>query len=69
MNVKYLAPPKFYPSQIVSFLGGTGTIKSLQLETNKWTYTVEMYMDPKPDFGRVGMETTIILEESEIRCV
>ena len=69
MNVNCLDRPKFYPSQIVSFIGGTGKIKSLQLETSEWTYTVEMSMGSEPDFGRVGLETTIILEESEIQDV
>ncbi|AFZ35544.1 hypothetical protein Sta7437_1992 [Stanieria cyanosphaera PCC 7437] len=61
-----LNKPKFEQEQNVSFLGGTGTIKSRHQEANMWTYTVEMSMGLEPDFGRVGAETTIVLDEREI---
>lgn len=67
MNTDCLSQPKFEPNQIVSFVGGKGKIKSRQPQINQWTYTVEMIMNSEPDFGRVGTETTILLEETDIR--
>ena len=66
MSVNFLEKPKFHQQEKVSFLGGTGKVKSLQREANKWIYTVEMNMGSEPDFGRVGAETTILLEEQDI---
>lgn len=51
---------------MVCFVGGVGIIKSYRPESNKWTYVVEMEMGPKPDCGRLGSETTIILYEDDI---
>ncbi|MGV2826561.1 hypothetical protein [Myxosarcina sp. GI1(2024)] len=67
MNINCFTQPKFYPHQTVSFIGGTGKIINRQLEANKWIYTVEMIMGSEPEFGRVGTETTIVLQESEIQ--
>jgi hypothetical protein len=51
----------------VQFSGGVGTIKSYQPNSNNtWTYAIEMEMGPEPNFGRVGFETTILLQETEI---
>lgn len=67
MNMNCLNRPKFYHHQTVSFIGGVGKIKNIQLQDSCWTYTIEMSMGVKPDFGRVGAETTIVLEEQDIR--
>ncbi|MBF2018448.1 MAG: hypothetical protein IGS23_25275 [Rivularia sp. T60_A2020_040] len=67
MSVNCLTKPKFRQQQKVYFIGGTGTIKKLQKEVHTWIYIVEMNMGPEPDFGRVGAETTIVLEEQDIR--
>ena len=42
-------------------------IKSLQKEAGTWIYIVEMSMGSEPDFGRLGAETTVVLEEQDIR--
>lgn len=67
MNINCLNKPKFHSHQTVRFIGGEGKIKSIQRQYNRWTYTIEMSMGAKPNFGRVGAETTIILEEQDIR--
>ena len=67
MNINYLNRHKFNLEQTVRFIGGIGKIKSIQRQDNIWTYTIEMKMGDKPDFGRVGAETTIVLEEQDIR--
>ena len=64
--VKLWKNPQFPCHQTVRFLGGTGKIKSIQQQAICWTYHVEMSMGVKPDFGRVGAETTIVLEEQEL---
>ncbi|WP_036487853.1 hypothetical protein [Myxosarcina sp. GI1] len=69
MSTNCFTQPKFELNQTVSFIGGIGKIKDCQLEINEWTYTVEMIMNSEPDFGRIGTETTIVLEESDIRGV
>ncbi len=69
MNSNCLNQPKFKLNQIVSFVGGIGTVKSVQQQDHLWTYTIEMSLGAKPDFGRVGAETTILLAEQDIRQV
>lgn len=61
-----LSKPKFNCHQTVSFIGGVGKIKKIQRQYSHWTYTIEMSMGAKPDFGRIGAETTIVLEEQDI---
>jgi hypothetical protein len=58
--------PQFRKGQKVSFIGGTGTIKSYQSEAGSWSYLVEMEMGPEPDMGRIGYETTILLTQADI---
>jgi len=67
--IKVLALPKFFKSQVVCFVGGVGTVKSYQPDSNTWSYAIEMDMGPEPDFGRVGSETTIFLLEADIQSV
>ncbi|MDF5729455.1 MAG: hypothetical protein PUP92_15935 [Rhizonema sp. PD38] len=59
--------PKFSRNQLVRFVGGTGVIVSYYLNSNTWTYTVEMEMGPEPSMGRVGAETMLLLHEIEIK--
>ena len=61
--------PRFNTNQIVHFAGGSGTIKNLRPDSGTWTYAIEMEMGPLPDMGRVGFETTILLQESDIQGV
>jgi hypothetical protein len=62
-----LSKPKFTRNQTVGFIGGIGKIKNIQQQNNRWTYTIKMSMGAKPDFGRLGAETTILLEEHDLR--
>ncbi|MGF1676354.1 MAG: hypothetical protein ACFCUV_22115 [Rivularia sp. (in: cyanobacteria)] len=66
MTINCLDKPKFHHQQKVSFVGGMGKVKNLQKEAGTWIYIVEMSMGPEPDFGRIGAETTILLEEQDI---
>ncbi len=64
-----LARPKFSKEQRVCFIGGVGAITSCRAESGTWTYTIDMDMGAEPDLGRVGSETTILLQEAEIHKV
>lgn len=66
MNTNCISKHRFNLHQTVSFIGGLGKIKNIQLQDGRWTYTIEMSMGAKPDFSRVGAETTIVLEEQDI---
>ncbi|MFB2894638.1 hypothetical protein ACE1CI_17145 [Aerosakkonemataceae cyanobacterium BLCC-F50] len=61
--------PRYPKNQMVSFLGGMGKIINYYPEPNSWQYAVQMELGPEPDFGRIGYETTILLNESEIDAV
>jgi hypothetical protein len=63
------AIPKFATNQIVQFIGGIGKIKNFQPNSGTWTYAVEMEMSSMPEVGRVGSETTILLQEADIQGV
>ncbi len=69
MTINVLALPRFLKSQVVCFVGGVGTVKSYQPDSNTWSYAIEMDMGPEPDFGRVGSETTILLLEADVQSV
>ncbi len=58
---------RFQPAQRVRFLGGEGIVRKLKLETGTWKYLVEMPMGDEPSFGRVGAETMVLLNETELR--
>lgn len=58
--------PSFCFAQQVSFAGGEGWVKSFQYEAETWTYTIEMAMGPEPKFGRIGGETTVLLNEADL---
>lgn len=66
MSANFMEKPRFRRNEMVRFMGGVGRIKHYKPDSNTWAYAVEMEMGPKPDFGRVGAETTIVLHESEI---
>lgn len=61
--------PRFRTNQMVHFVGGVGTIKNSRPDSGTWTYAVEMEMGPVPEMGRVGFETTILLNEADIQGV
>ncbi|HEY9860029.1 MAG TPA: hypothetical protein V6D16_11035 [Candidatus Obscuribacterales bacterium] len=59
--------PRFHSHQRVCFVGGCGTIKYCQPYAQTWIYAIEMELGPEPEMGRIGAETTILLNESEIQ--
>ena len=67
--VKSWRNPQFDRHQTVWFCGGTGKIKSIHKQAIGWTYHVEMTLGIEPDFGRIGTETTVVLEEQDIRSI
>jgi hypothetical protein len=67
MTANVMTRPKYAKGQMVYFVGGVGTIRSCRLDSCTWTYAVEMEMGPEPDMGRVGYETTILLNEADIQ--
>ncbi|MBV9386137.1 MAG: hypothetical protein JOZ78_06890 [Chroococcidiopsidaceae cyanobacterium CP_BM_ER_R8_30] len=58
--------PQFRRGEKVRFVGGFCTIKSYQLEADSWIYAVEMAMGPEPTMGRIGYETTVLLDETDL---
>lgn len=66
MTTKFTKKPSFSHSQHMSFIGGEGIVRAYKLEVGIWTYFVEMALGPKPDFGRIGAETMVILPEAEL---
>lgn len=65
----FLKIPKFVSHQRVKFIGGEGVVKKLQHQSASWNYVIEMEMGIEPDFGRVGAETVVVLDEAEIHTV
>lgn len=68
-TTKVMTMPKFSKKQKVGFVGGTGTIKNCLFESGTWTYAVEMELGPEPEMGRVGSETTVLFDETDIHQV
>lgn len=58
--------PKFRNTQLVSFVGGEGTVKGYHTQCGSWTYLIEMPLGVEPDFGRVGAETMLFLNEADL---
>lgn len=66
MPEKLMRPPRFCYDQQVIFLGGKGSVKSFKNETEVWIYTIEMMLGSEPDFGRIGGEASILLNEDDL---
>lgn len=66
MTIKMPKISQFRKGEKVQFLGGVGTVKNFQLEAGSWTYAVEMAMGPEPEMGRIGYETTVLLDEADL---
>lgn len=64
-----MTKPKFSRNQVVCFVGGSGKIKNYQSHAGEWFYAIQMDMGPEPEMGRVGYETTILLDEIDIATV
>lgn len=67
MTAICITGPKFCQTQWVSFIGGEGMVRSYTPNAGNWTYLIEMTLGPEPHFGRVGAETTVILNEADLR--
>ncbi|MBN4006661.1 hypothetical protein [Nostoc sp. LPT] len=67
MTATFMKAPKFRNTQWVSFVGGEGIVRSYTPESGTWTYLIEMALGLEPDFGRVGAETMIFLNEADLR--
>ena len=66
INQTSLPLPQFHKNQQVYFIGGAGTIASL-IASTEWFYQIEMVQGPEPEMGRIGSETTILLDEADIQ--
>lgn len=66
MTATTLTTPRFREGQIVGFTGGSGTVIGRRPEAGSWLYLVEMELGPEPKMGRIGYETTIVLNQSEL---
>lgn len=67
MTATFIKVPSFRHAQRVSFVGGEGIVRSYRPEAGTWTYLVEMALGLEPDFGRVGAETMVLLNEADLR--
>ena len=61
--------PKFSLHQQVHFLGGDGKILFCQPDGGNWLYGVEMPLGQESDMGRIGHETIVLVEETELHTV
>lgn len=66
MTTTFTKKPSFSHSQRVSFVGGEGIVRDYRPDAGTWAYFVEMALGPKPNFGRLGAETMVILPEAEL---
>jgi hypothetical protein len=70
MTIKLIEPPSFSRDRQVSFVGGEGIIRSFKYEDGTWKYLVEMPLAPvMPEFGRIGAETIVLLDEVELAAI
>jgi len=69
MNNILISVPVFQQSQLVRFMGGEGIVQRFRFDSGTWIYDIEMELGPEPLFGRVGAETTIVLNEEELCAV
>lgn len=67
--VEHHSLPRFSRDRVVRFIGGSGKIKQYKPTAGSWSYTVEMDMGTPPDMGRIGFETTVLLDEADIQGV
>lgn len=67
MTATFIKVPIFRHAQRVSFVGGEGIVRNYKSEAGTWMYFVEMALGREPDFGRVGAETVVLLNEADLR--
>lgn len=66
MAVTCMNLPKFRDKQRVRFVGGEGVVRNYKFEFGGWIYLVEMALGLEPNFGRVGAETMVFLDEADL---
>lgn len=66
MNNILMSAPIFQQTQRVRFIGGEGIVRDFKPESGDWIYDIEMALGLEPNFGRVGAETMIVLNEAEL---
>lgn len=67
MTVEIIKAPIFSRDRQVRFVGGEGIIRNFKYEGGNWKYLVEMPLAPAmPEFGRLGAETIVLLDEVEL---
>jgi hypothetical protein len=66
MTITLVQPPSFCQAQRVAFIGGEGIIRSCEHKAGRWMYLVEMPLGIYPNFGRVGAETMVLLQEVDL---
>lgn len=59
---------KFHENQVVSFLGGVGTIKSYRIDSGNWVYAIEMAIESELPLLSVG-KAMILLHEPDIETI
>jgi hypothetical protein len=67
MTATLIRDPKFRLTQWVSFISGEGIVQSCKPGATNWTYLVKMPLGLEPGFGRVGPETTVCFDETDLR--
>ncbi len=66
MTATYTPKPKFHAEFPVSFTGGEGTVRGAKWEFGRWIYLVEMALGIEPEFGRIGPEAMVLLDETDL---
>ncbi len=64
--IRTIKKPEFQLDQWVRFVGGEGIVRSYKSDAKNWMYVIAMALGPEPNFGRIGDETTILLNESDL---
>lgn len=55
----------FHQAPTAMFMSGEGIVKSRRYEGEHWTYLVDMALDIKPNFAKIGVETMVLLSEAD----
>jgi hypothetical protein len=66
MSVSCALKPKFGNEHPVRFAGGEGIVRGASWEFGRWTYLVEMALGIEPEFGRIGPEAIVLLDEADL---
>jgi hypothetical protein len=66
MTATCMPKPKFRTEFPVRFTGGEGTVRGAKWEFGRWIYLVEMALGIEPEFGRIGPEAMVLLDETDL---